>query len=119
MTNIIYYCGKKHDSYPEGAVRLTKASLRKNVTKTKFLVFPAIKVPKTRLRQHIINKLASAIKIMFDYDDGNLNDPITLTNIKNGVFDERITLKLPAEMPEKISKLGLVLDDSYIHFTLE
>lgn len=117
MTNIIFYHGKKKDSYPEDAIRLSKAALKTHRTKQAlYLVFPEIKVPKTRLRHKIINKLASTIKLMLEYDDGNVQVPITLKNIKDGVLDHHVTLTLPEEMPERFSKLRFVLDDSYIHF---
>jgi len=64
------------------------------------LVFPSIKVPKSRLRQKVINKLSKTIKLL-------------------GVFDDHITLKLPDDVPASFSSLKMVLDDSRIHFTLE
>lgn len=54
--SVTFYSGKKDDSYPEGAICLTQTALGKNITKKMTLVFPPIKVPKTRLRQKIIKQ---------------------------------------------------------------
>lgn len=114
-----YLNSKKLESYPEDAIKLTKTSLAKNVTKEMHMVFTPIKVTKTRFKAKLVNKLAKAIKIMFDYDNENLSEPVTLKNIKDGVFDERIVLKIGSELPDKVSSVKIHLDDSNIFLELE